>query len=139
MRAQEIVRFARELREVYQTMDAYKLAEIYGIRIVERKAYREFKGHTLKLNGYPTIIAVSDRYSTFSKNVLAAHELGHAFLHNGFINHFSVTRKNVNTRVEYEANLFAVALLCDDDKFAIPICEMSNMMLKSILDCNIYE
>ena len=137
MNAQEIVQFARELRNVYKTTDSYKLAEIYGIRIIERKACKDFKAHTLKLKGYPTIIAVNERYTEVSKKVLCAHELGHALLHNEFINYFDITQKNIHKQTEYEANLFAVALLCDDKQFAIPVCEMSNALLKSVLDCNI--
>ena len=37
----------------------------------------------------------------------------------------------------YEANLFAVALLCNEDEFNMPLAKMSNAVLKSILDCNV--
>ena len=39
--------------------------------------------------------------------------------------------------MEYEANLFAVALLCNEDEFNMPLAKMSNAVLKSILDCNV--
>ena len=60
-------------------------------------------------------------------------------LHEEGMNHFSVNEKNVFTNTEYEANLFAVSLLFDDDQFNMPILEMSNYILKSILDWNIRE
>jgi Zn-dependent peptidase ImmA (M78 family) len=97
----------------------------------------DFKAQTLKMEGYPTIISINGLYSTLSQKVLCAHELGHALLHTEPINHFDVTTKNVHTNVEYEANLFAVALLCNEDEFNMPLAKMSNAVLKSILDCNV--
>ena len=38
---------------------------------------------------------------------------------------------------EYEVNLFAVALLFDEGSFNMPLAEMSNYTLQSILDANI--
>ena len=76
-----------------------------------------------------------DRYMIVTG--LFTHELGHALLHTEPINHFDVTTKNVHTNVEYEANLFAVALLCNEDEFNMPLAKMSNAVLKSILDCNV--
>ena len=70
---------------------------------------------------------------------LCAHELGHALLHDDGINHFATTSKNAFTNIEYEANLFAVALLFDENDFNVPLVSMSNYTLKSILDYNIPE
>ena len=72
--------------------------------------------------------------------MLCAHELGHALLHEDCVNHFAVTNKNVTTHVEQEANLFALALLTSDDideDLCIPLSNMSNYLLKSIMDYNI--
>ena len=89
---------------------------------------------------YPTIITINDRYSTKAKRILCAHELGHALLHEDGINHFAVTEKNVATGVEYEANLFALTLLTDKDWEAMlkmPLKQMNNYLLKSIIDLNL--
>ena len=98
---EDIIRYARELRREYHTQNPYKLAEHFGIRVVDgfhtdvaRKAF------TVKMEAYPTMIMLN---------------------------------------AEYEANLFAVSLLFDDDQFNMPISEMSNYILKSILDWNIRE
>ncbi len=137
---EDIIRYARELRREYHTQNPYKLAEHFGIRVVDgfhtdvsRKAF------TVKMETYPTMIMLNAAYDKKSRMVLCAHELGHALLHEEGMNHFSVNEKNVFTNTEYEANLFAVSLLFDDDQFNMPISEMSNYILKSILDWNIRE
>ncbi len=137
MNARQIVAFAQALKKQYNTNDPYVIAEKYGIKVLERAFLKDFKAQTLKTEGYPTIISINDKYTTLSKKVLCAHELGHALLHQNFVNHFNVTAENVNTTVEYEANLFAVALLCDEDQLIEPIHKMENTLLKSILDYNI--
>ena len=95
---------------------------------------------SLKMDGYPTIISINDNFTEFSKKVLCAHELGHALLHENYVNHFATTSRNITTNVELEANLFAIALLTDDDinnYINIPIEKMNNYLLKTILDYNI--
>ena len=61
-------------------------------------------------------------------------------LHDENINHFAITNKNIFTNVEREANLFALALLLDEKtefQLNMPLVNMSNYTLKSILDYNI--
>lgn len=89
------------------------------------------------MDGYPTIISLNKSYTKASQKVLCAHELGHALLHDEVVNHFAVTAQNVGTNVEYEANLFAVALLIDQDQLCMPLLNMSNSNLKFILDYNL--
>ena len=138
MRAQQIIRLACDIKSVWKTNNPFEIAEKYGIKVLIRNVnIGDFKAQTLKMEGYPTIISINGLYSTLSQKVLCAHELGHALLHTEPINHFDVTTKNVHTNVEYEANLFAVALLCNEDEFNMPLAKMSNAVLKSILDCNV--
>lgn len=140
MKASEIIKIAKDIRRTWKTKDPYKIAEKLGIEVVERNAnIKGFKAHTIKTEGYPTIIAINKNYADISKRVLCAHELGHALLHSEGINHFDVTSKNAMTNVEYEANLFALALLVDEGKLNMPISKMSNYTIKTILDYNIYE
>ena len=92
------------------------------------------------MTGYPTIISINDSYTESSKKILCAHDLGHALLHEDCLNYFSVTSKNVTTVVEREANLFAIALLTDcsiDEQLPLPLANMNNYLLKSIMDYNI--
>ena len=69
------------------------------------------------------------------QNILAAHELGNALLHkDNYYNQFGDSR---NYKQEYEANLFAVALLFNKEDFNCNICLLDNYELKFILDYNI--
>ena len=53
------------------------------------------------------------------------------------INNFAVTSKNAFKNVEYEANLFAVSLLFNENDFNMKVLNMSNYLLKQVLDYNI--
>lgn len=140
-KAYEITKYARELKEFYNTDDPYELAKIYGITVIEiEPCFKDFKAQTLKIEGFPTTISINRDYSDRSKRILCAHELGHALLHNDHINHFATTSKNLTTNVETEANLFAIALLSDNDindQLDLPLESMNNYLLKSIIDYNL--
>ena len=45
--------------------------------------------------------------------------------------------KNAFKNVEYEANLFAVSLLFNESDFNMKVLNMSNYLLKQVLDYNI--
>lgn len=138
MRTEEILRFVNEIKENWKTNDPYKIAEIYGIKVISRNLKTDsYKAQTIKMQNYPTIISINGLYSPRAQVVLCAHELGHALLHEELVNHFDVTRKNMNTNVEYEANLFAVALLADESKLCMPFHKLSSVALKAIMDFNI--
>lgn len=141
MQAKDIIALARNIKKSWQTNDPYEIAERFGIVILEREPeIKDFKAHTMKFPGYPTVITINSNYSLYARKVLCAHELGHALLHNECVNHFAVTSENAATNVELEANLFAVALLTDDSidrKLAMPLASMNNYLLKEILEFNI--
>lgn len=137
-RATEIIQYALNLRQVYNTRNPFKLAGIFGIETnFSTSNNKDFTARTIKFPNYPTIININSAFNEPARIALCAHELGHALLHNDSINHFATTKKNAFSNVEYEANLFAVALLFDKTDFNIPIDRMSNYTLKSILDYNI--
>ena len=141
MNAKDIIELARDFKRNWATNNPYEIAEHLGIVVLHREIpVKGFTAQTVKTGGYPTIISINDTYSEKSKRVLCAHELGHALLHEGCVNHFAITRNNYSTNVEREANLFAVALLADDtidDRLNTPLSEMNNYLLKSILDYNL--
>lgn len=141
MNAQDIIALARDIKNSWHTNDPYKIAERFGIVVLHRENnIKGFTAQTIKMAGYPTIISINAAYTDFSKKVLCAHELGHALLHEDCVNHFAFTSKNVATNVEQEANLFAIALLTDSDvdaDLAIPLTNMNNYLLKSIMDHNL--
>lgn len=141
MKAKDIIALARDIKQSWHTNDPYKIAERLGIVVLHRESdVKGFTAHTIKAEGYPTIISINNAYTEFSKKVLCAHELGHALLHENCINHFAVTSKNVTSHVEQEANLFAIALLTNskiDTLLAMPLSSMNSYLLKSIMDYNI--
>ena len=141
MRAADIVALAKGLRDSWNTNDPFEIAKKFGIEVLFREvAIKGFTAQTIKIPGYPTIISINDAFNEKSKKILCAHELGHALLHDESVNHFSVTKRNVMTYVERDANLFAVALLIDDEteaQLSGPLVNMENHLLKAILDYNI--
>ena len=132
-----IISLARELREAFNTRNPFTLAELMGFPVSFANLNPKVaKANTYRYHSMPSIM-INDRFDIPAKTVLCAHELGHALLHNDLINHYDLTTKTKGTSVEYEANLFAVSLLFDDDDFIIPIESMSGYILKLILDYNI--
>lgn len=144
MNANDIIKYARNIKRSWHTNDPYKIAEKLGIVVLNRdNNIQNFTAQTIKVEGYPTIISINNAYTDFSKKVLCAHELGHALLHENCVNHFAITSSNISTKVEQEANLFAIALLADDDidkNLTVPLASMNNYLLKSIMEWNLrYE
>lgn len=138
MRAEEIKELAEDLRVNYNTCNPFELAERFGIRtIVSKNLPIDRKAYTVKAENYPTIIIINGKYDYRSRVILCAHELGHALLHSEGVNNFAVTSSNAFTDVEYEANLFAVSLLFNDKDFNVSFLNMSNYVLKQVLDGNI--
>ena len=141
MKAQDIIEMARSVKKNWKINDPYEIATRLGISVIHTNScVKDFTAHTIKMPGYPTTISINNKYSEKAKKILCAHELGHALLHEQCINYFATTSSNVMTNIEFEANLFAVALLADNDinmKLSIPLEKMNNYLLKTIMDYNI--
>lgn len=141
MTSQDIISLTSRIKNTWNTNDPYKIAEKFGIVVLHRdNCYKDFTAQTVKFPGYPTIISINNVYSAFSKKLLCAHELGHALLHEGYVNHFAITDQNVVTNVEQEANLFAISLMTEsdvDESLCMPLATMNNYLLKAIIDHNL--
>ena len=137
MKKKDIINLAREIKQNWQTNDPYVIAKKIGVLVFNGANVRGFKAHTIKLGSYPTTIWNNEAYTDVSKKVLCAHELGHAILHPDNINYFGVTPQNVTKCVEYEANLFALALLVDEKDLSMPLENLSSYAVKCVLDYNI--
>ncbi len=138
MRKQEIVDFARGLKNTYGTNDPYELARIFGIRILERSyGYKGFKAQAVKFRNYAPYIAINANYTENSKKVLCAHELGHIFLHDETLNYFSDIGGKINMEAEYEANLFVLALLEDQERLKVDMTEITPYLLQTIIEQNV--
>lgn len=141
MNPKDIIRYTKELKNTRLTNDPFVLAGYYGIDVVfQKNCSPGFTAQTTKVENYPTYITINDAYTSFSKKLLCAHELGHAILHSETLNCFANTSKNVHTQVERDANLFAITLLTDDSfekGLPLPLASMDNYTLKSIVDYNL--
>ena len=138
MEVKEIKRLAQDLRDSYNTNNPFEIADKFGIKVlISRVLPMDRKAYIVKSDNYPAMIIINGRYEYKSQMVLCAHELGHALLHSDGVNNFAVTSKNAFKNVEYEANLFAVSLLFNEEDFNIKILDMSNYLLKEVLDYNI--
>ena len=135
MRKQEIVDFALGLKSTYHTDDPFKIAEIFGIKILMNDGcYKDFKAQAIKFKGYAPYIVINDKYTESSKKVLCAHELGHIFLHDETLNNFADVGGRLNMETEYEANLFALALLEEPDNLAVKMTEITPYLLQNIVE-----
>ena len=134
----EIINFVRDLKNTLKTSNPYEIAEYYGICVLERNFMPIYPAVCHKLEQYPTIIAIDSRYDDFSKKVLCGHELAHALLHANFMNTYGTSASTAFEPKEYEANLFAIALLSDDDEFINELPAYTGFQLKAIMDNNIH-
>lgn len=136
-RTDEILDYVRDLKSNWGN-DPFKIADKINTRVVIHKE-GDVGAYVVFCPPYPQIISISGNITDVSRRVLCAHELGHAILHEGrnTINRFAGTSAAAQDISEYEANLFAVALLFDENDFNRPLSEMTNGVLKLILDYNI--
>ena len=134
MTKENIILYAKILRNVFETTNAVEIARRLRYNVGFIKTGTQYlKANTYKFEDGLKVILINDNYDAVSKNVLCAHDLVHAvFKHANKINY-----KDTNLANEYEVNLFAVALLFDEGSFNMPLAEMSNYTLQSILDANI--
>lgn len=134
-RTAEIIEFAKDIKKNWGA-DPFAITERLGINVSFSSGLFP-SAYTIKIPNYPTVIRISGCDTLRGRLVMCAHELGHALLHDDGVNLFSGTSKTIMNEVEYEANLFAVAFLFNEDDFNTSIASMSNYTLKMILDYNL--
>ncbi|MDE6844982.1 MAG: ImmA/IrrE family metallo-endopeptidase [Lachnospiraceae bacterium] len=133
MTKENIILYARLLRSIFETTDATEIAHQLGYEVNFVDAdIRSIKANTYRYENGTKAIFINRKYDDVSRNILCAHELGHAVFNHEHKHNY----KDKNLKNEYDVNLFAVALLFDDS-FNIPLVKMSNYTLQSILDKNI--
>lgn len=133
MESDEIIQLAKKLKKKYGN-DPIEICNKINIIIRHIKLKPDvYQAYTITPFGKP-IINLNEHFTNLSQKVLCAHELGHALMHKDkLINEFN----DNNEIYEYEANLFAVALLFNEDDFDIELKKMDNYLLKGLLDMNI--
>ena len=137
MTRNDIVEIAIELKETYNTTNPFRIAEMLKIDC-DFVAFRKYAVQAYMLKPFEDLqpcICINSNFDKKSQQVFCAHELGHAVLHKNACNHFD--GNSLSDSTEYEANLFAIALLFNPNLFRIDIQRMDNYMLKAILDYNV--
>lgn len=134
MGTNEIIKLAKDLKFKFKDISTIDIINLLNIPLsytnLKPNLYPAFTMDT----GTTKAIVLNNFFNLNQQNILAAHELGHAILHKDkLINQFG----GENKQQEYEANLFAVALLFDENKLNVPLNRMSNYELKYLLDYNI--
>lgn len=121
----EIVRKANHIYKHCGSRDPYIIANELGIQIIEcpfdfqRGAYK-----VIKRNRF---IFVKEDLDPVMKNIVLLHEIGHDILHRneatkaGGFQEFEIFDMR-DSRMEYEANVFASQIALDDDEF-LEYCE----------------
>lgn len=134
MTKENIILYARLLRNIFETTNALEIARMlrYEVHFVDADI-RSIKAVTYRYENGSKAILINSNYDAVSRNILCAHELGHAVFNHEYKHNY----KDKNLKNEYDVNLFAVALLFDDS-FNVPLVKMSNYALESILDKNIH-
>lgn len=108
-------KFVKDLINTYHTRDPFVLAKCLGIHVKFEDLGR-LNGYYHEVNGVK-VIALNQRLVEHDARFTAAHELGHALLHEGvnvlFLNAY--TEYSTGT-LEREANVFAAFLLITDEE-----------------------
>lgn len=130
----EIIEYAQQIKTNYAGKSVLDIISQNNINTSYTSLNPEiYPAYTID-TGKTKAIILNSHFNVIQQNILAAHELGHVLLHNDkVINQFG----GKNEKEEYEANLFAVALLFDENKFNVKFNKLSNYELKYILDYNI--
>ncbi len=111
----------RALIERHGTRDPLALARAEGIHLYPRHNFQDLRGMYLVVNGWRCLFYKADMSEKEIAEVVA-HELGHAFLHEDFleagqefIDHNELF--DPRSKLEREANFFAAELLISDADF----------------------
>ena len=137
MEKKEIVKYAGEIRDYFGTSDPFRIAAQLGITVEFRRYSQAVKGYYRKIFEKLYII-INENYSCKSQKIICAHELGHALLHTDFTEKVaSLSFEDYDADgLELEANLFAAALLIDQELLSSNLASLDNYILRGIFEEN---
>ncbi|MDY6314310.1 MAG: ImmA/IrrE family metallo-endopeptidase [Clostridia bacterium] len=107
---------AEALAEEYHTRNPFELLETLGIDIEFNTEFTELKGFFTIINGCRFAV-INANLPYEEQKIVAAHELGHALLHEEFAKDAQLCDTmlyDMRSKPEFEANLFAAYLLISD-------------------------
>ena len=115
---ERIIGLANKLKNEFGTGDPREICRCMSISFLVTELPERLNGFYMETPS-GRAVAVASRLDSVSARSCAAHELGHAVLHRGINTVFmSDNTSFVQGRFEREADLFAAALLLDDEKFS---------------------
>ncbi|SQB33434.1 ImmA/IrrE family metallo-endopeptidase [Clostridium cochlearium] len=119
----------KHLIQKYGTRDPNKIADYLGINVEYKHYSNSTKGYFIKILTNKFII-INSSIPNHEKEIVLAHELGHAVLHHNkdikFIREFTLFPTG---RYENEANKFAAELLINEN---IDKCYIENMSIDQL-------
>ncbi len=134
MRKDTIILYAKVIKKSFPDLSIIEIARLLSYKVVLINLdFKFLTANNYRYENNNKVIFINSNFSKEEQNILCAHELGHAILDHPYKN----TYKDKNLAYEYEANLFAVSLLFNEDDFNMPFIDMSNYTLQTILDKNI--
>ena len=107
-----------KLVQRFGTRDPFKIAKELGIKVMFVDDFEKLKGvyRVIKRNRW---IFINSNLSEWMQRVVCAHEIGHDQLHRAYAKGDGLLEfviYDMNTRPEYEANVFASQILLPDDE-----------------------
>ena len=117
-RRESIIRYVEVIKNTAGSSDPIDIANYfkYKVSYLEDQEKEVLTAKTIKYKSQ-NIILINKAYSIRERMVLCAHELGHICLNHDIHKPGSGRFKGSDDQNEYEANLFAVALLFDQNQF----------------------
>ena len=115
---EHIIKQARCLYRKYGIRDPFRIAESLGIRIKYTDLLHQLKGMYTVVNRQRVIVLNNSNKASMNR-IVCAHELGHDQIHREYAKDTVMQEfilYEMSNRLEYEANIFAAALLLDDDE-----------------------
>lgn len=104
---------AWKLAEKYQTRDPERIAREKGIKVIYLP-FRSIYGISLRLGRYK-LIGVKADLPRRAQKLVVGHELAHFVLHPKGSFFFVLTNTLFYSKEEYQANMFAAALMLGED------------------------
>lgn len=106
---------AEKIISQHNTNDPFEIAEIYDIKVVQKSLPPHIGGFYTRIFDYAYVVVNADKPCVWRK-AIAAHELGHALMHNEDHTFLAMNDHVTQSKVEREANQFAATLLLNNEK-----------------------
>ncbi|MGO0904960.1 ImmA/IrrE family metallo-endopeptidase [Clostridioides difficile] len=114
----------------FKTNNPFELCEKLDVTIKFKNYNPEgMKAYYTDVFGEKTIY-LNSNFTEESQAILCAHELGHIILEHKGINHFDSS----DSKLEHEANIFALYLLFDENKYDIKFSSTNSYLARGIIE-----